>query len=180
MVLRSQRGYSLVELMMVIAIAGTLMAVGLPILTDLSEGTKLNAAVREVERELQSARLKSVTVNQTLRVRLNCPTDGYLRTVEYLGTAADSATNRCLESAYPFPVQDNDILTTPNYDGPVRLMPNGATVTTAAVEFRSDGTAYDVMSGVPLEIPDTLTITVTRNGKSKTVTVNGAGKIQLQ
>jgi prepilin-type N-terminal cleavage/methylation domain-containing protein len=178
--LRSQRGYSLVELMMVIAVAGTLMAVGLPIMTDLTEGTKLNAAAREVERELQTARLKAVSVNQILRVRLNCPAGGYYRTVEYLGTAADSATDRCVESSYPYPTPDNNILTVPNYDGPVRLLPNGATVTSAVIEFRPNGTAYQVFTNVPQEIIESQTITVTRNGKSKTVTVNGAGKIQLQ
>ena len=42
---RSQRGFSLIELLMIVAVAGTLMAIGLPALLDLSEGTKLNTAV---------------------------------------------------------------------------------------------------------------------------------------
>ena len=72
----SERGYSLNELMLIVAVAATLMAVGLPVMGDVTEASKLNSAARELERELQSARLKSVTTNRILRVRLNCPATG--------------------------------------------------------------------------------------------------------
>jgi prepilin-type N-terminal cleavage/methylation domain-containing protein len=178
-VVRSARGFSFTELMMVIAVAGTLMVIGVPILNDLSEGTKLNGAAREVERELQSARLKAVTVNRLLRVRLNCPAGGYFRTVEVLNNSTDLASNRCLMTAFPFPAPDTDIMTRPNHDGPMRILPVNTTVTGQIVEFRPDGTAVEIVANLAQEIATPLTITVTRYGKSKTVTVNGAGKIQL-
>lgn len=177
---RSQAGFSLVELMMVVAVAGTLMIVTLPALTDLTEGSKLNAGVRMVERELQSARLRAVSANRSLRVRLNCPADGYLRTVEVLGTTADTASNRCLLTAYPFPAPDTNLATRPNFDGPVRVLGEGVTVTTKILEFRPDGSAYDVVSNVAQPISTPVSITVTRREKSRTVSVNAAGKIQLQ
>ena len=59
-ILRSERGFSLLELMMVIAVAGTLMVVAVPVLTDLSESSKLGTAVRELEREYQGARMSAV------------------------------------------------------------------------------------------------------------------------
>jgi Tfp pilus assembly protein FimT len=177
---RSEAGYSLTELMFVVAAMATLMAISVPALMDVSEGTKLNSATREVERELQSARLKAVSANRLLRVRLNCPGEGYFRTVEVLGNAADSAANRCMPSAYPFPPPDTDVSTRPNYDGPVRVLPIGATVSTAEIEFRPDGTAASVVANVAQPITQPLTITVTRREKSKSVTVNAAGKIQLQ
>ena len=164
---------------MVIAVAATMMAFALPILSDLGESSKLAAAAREVERELQSARLKAVTVNRLLRVRINCPTTGYFRTVEVLGNATDQATNRCVPSNYPFPAPDQDIITRPNFDGPVRVLSDGTTVTSEVLEFRPDGTAAQVVSNVAQNIATTVTITVTRRGKSKTVTVNGAGKVVL-
>jgi Tfp pilus assembly protein FimT len=176
---RLDRGYSLTELLMIMAVAGTLMAFALPILTDLGEGTKLAAAGREIERELQSARLKAVTVNRVMRVRLNCPATGYFRTVEVLGNATDQNTNRCVQSAFPFPAPDQDLITRPNFDGPVRLVSSGATVTSQVLEFRPDGTAALVVSNVAQDIVTPVTITVTRKGKSKTVTVNGAGKVLL-
>ena len=174
-----ERGFSLPELMLTVALAGTLMAMAVPIVTDVTESSKLNAAARELEREFQSARLRSVTTNRILRVRLNCPATGSYRTVEYLNAAADSATNRCLQSAYPFPA-DNDIMTRPNYDGPVRMLPFPATATTAVLQFHPDGTAQTVVSNVPQAIVTPVTVTVTRRGRSKSITVNGAGKIQLQ
>jgi prepilin-type N-terminal cleavage/methylation domain-containing protein len=176
---QNQRGFSLTELMLTVTVAATLLAIGVPVLRDVTEGSKLNGAARELERELQSARLRAVSSNRSLRVRLNCPATGYYRTVEVLGTAADTATNRCLLSAYPFPA-DADLTTRPNYDGPTRVLPNGATVADAIVEFRSDGTAYQVVANVAQTIATPLSVTVTRNNKSKVMTINGSGKIQLQ
>jgi prepilin-type N-terminal cleavage/methylation domain-containing protein len=176
---RNEGGFSLPELMLTIAVAATLLAIGVPVLSDVTESSKLTAAAREVERELQNARLRAVSSNRSLRVRLNCPAAGYYRTVEVLGTAADGASNRCLLSAYPFPA-DNDMVTRPNYDGPPRVLPNGATVGDAVIEFRADGTAYQVVANEAQTIASPLLVTVTRNNKSKVMTVNGSGKIQLQ
>jgi len=105
------RGFSLTELMVVVGVATTLMAMSVPIVSDITQSTKLNEAVRLVERELQDARLRAVNVNRPLRVRLNCPSSGYIRTVEYIGTTADSSSNRCLVSAYSFPADDHDLMT---------------------------------------------------------------------
>jgi prepilin-type N-terminal cleavage/methylation domain-containing protein len=176
---QDEHGFSLTELMLTVAVAATLLAIGVPVLMDVTEGSKLNGAARELEREFQSARLRSVTANRSLRVRLNCPAPGYYRTVEVLGTAADSASNRCLVSAYPFPA-DNDVMTRPNYDGAPRVLPNGATVADTVIEFRSDGTAYQVVANVAQTIAAPISVTVTRNNKSKVMTINGSGKIQLQ
>lgn len=174
------RGFSLVELVMVIAFAAALMAISVPLVSDITQSSKLTEAARLVERELQDARLRAVNVNRPLRVRLNCPAAGYLRTVEYIGTTADTSSNRCLVSAYPYPAEDRDLMTKPNYDGPLRAIPAGATVATGTIEFEPNGTAMLVVSGTPQSITAGVGITVTRAGKSKTVTVNGAGKIQLQ
>ena len=177
---RTERGFSLVELMMVIAVAGTLMVVAVPVMTDLTESSKLSTATRELEREYQSARMSAVKSNRALRVRLNCPTAGYYRTVEVLGTSADTSTDRCLATTYPFPVADTNLMTRPNYDGPVRILAHGSTVAGSTLEFRPDGTVYEIVSGLPQTIASTVTTTVTRNGKSRTVSINGAGRIRLQ
>ena len=176
----SERGFSLIELMLVVAFAATVMAIAVPVMTDVSDSSKLNAAARELERELQSARMKSVSANRLLRVRLNCPTAGLYRTVEYVGSpAVDAASNRCLQTAYPFPA-DTDVMTRPNYDGPVRRLPEGATMSTNVIEFHPDGTAFTVVSNVVTAIPNPVTLTVTRKNRTKSITINGAGKIQLQ
>jgi Tfp pilus assembly protein FimT len=178
---RSERGFSLVELMLVVAFAVTVMTIAVPVMTDVSDSSKLNAAARELERELQSARLKSVSTNRLLRVRLNCPATGMYRTVEYVASpAVDNAANRCSESTYPFPPADKDVMTRPNFDGPVRILPLGATVTGSVLQFHPDGTAVTIVSNVVTAMTTPVTITVTRKGKSKAITVNAAGKVQLQ
>jgi hypothetical protein len=134
-----------------------------------------------VERELQSARLKAVTNNTKLRVRTNCPSAGYVRTVEVVGNAVvDTATNRCETTPYPFPAADTEVTTRPNHDGPVRVLPDGTSVGSLVLEFTPDGTVMNVVSNVPERIDSVVSLTVQRNYKSKSVTINGAGKIQLQ
>lgn len=177
---RRDRGFSLIELLMVVALIGTFAAIAMPVMQDVSANIKLGEASRLVERELQSARLKAVSTNRALRVRPNCPATGYIRTVEVLGTAADSSADRCNQTTYPFPAADQDVITRPNFDGPVRAIPNEATVTSETFEFRPDGTAVQVVSGATQTIATPVTITITRQGKSKSVTINGAGKIELQ
>ena len=177
---RNHRGFSILELMMVVSIISVIAVVALPVMKDLTASIKLNEAARLVERELQGARLKAVSSNRVIRVRMNCPSAGYIRSVEVLGTAADNATNRCVTTSYPFPAPDDDIMTRPNFDGPVRPLPSGATVSSSVVQFSPDGTAVSVINGVPTTLAAPLTITISRQGKSKTVTVNNAGKVQFQ
>ena len=176
----NHRGFTVLEMMMVVSIISVLAVVALPVMKDVTASMKLNESARMVERELQDARLKAVSSNRLIRVRMNCPAAGYIRSVEVIGTVADDATNRCMTSAFPFPAPDDDIMTRPNFDGPVRTLPNSATVTSDVVQFSPDGTATSVVMGVPTTLVTPLTITITRLSKSKTVTVNNAGKVQLQ
>lgn len=176
---RNSRGFSLTELVFVVAMIGTLIAMAVPVMKDMTASIKLNEAARMVEREMQDARLKAVNSNRVIRVRLNCPAAGYIRSVEVLGTAADTASNRCT-ATYPFPAPDDDIMTRPNFDGPVRTLPNGASVTNEVLQFSPDGTAMSVINGTPTTLAAPITVTVTRQSQSKSITVNNAGKVQLQ
>ena len=177
-VFRTERGFTLTELMLTIAVAGTLMAMAVPVMQDVSAASKLSEASRLVEREFQDARLRAVSTNRILRVRINCPTTGRIRTVEVLGTAADTPVGRCSQAAYPYP-PDQDLITRPNFDGPVRIIPNEATVPTADIQFLPDGTAQTVSGGTASTIVGQQTVTITRRNVSRTVTVNAAGKVQL-
>ena len=115
---RAQGGFTLTEIMLVVAFVGTLTAIAVPLTGDIRATIKLNEAARQVQREFAEARLRAVSSNRSLRVRTNCPSAGFVRTVEVVGTAAiDNAANRCTHAAYPFP-PDNDLMTRPNYDGP--------------------------------------------------------------
>lgn len=174
------RGFSLIELVLVAAVAATLTAIAVPVLTSVSESTKLSNAAQQVERELQRARMKAVANNTPLRFRTNCPSAGYYRIVEKLGNAIDTDLSRCSATTYPWPAADTDISTSPNFDGPVREMLNSATITSTSIEFRPDGTAWNYTSGTEASLTTPVTLTVTRNGKTKSITVNSLGKVVLQ
>ncbi len=180
LLVRSRDGFTLIELLITIAIFATLAAMALPVYSDLAENSRLSAAAREVERELQTARLKAVSANRTLRVALNCPVAGQFRTVEVLGNGTDTQLDRCSDVAFRFPPPDQDPFTRPNLDGPIRRLTMQTTVTTQVIEFRPNGTAFQVVGGAPQAMATDTTITVTRRGRTRTVTVNGMGKVTLQ
>jgi prepilin-type N-terminal cleavage/methylation domain-containing protein len=177
-VFRTERGFTLTELMLTVAVAGTLMAMAVPVAQDVTASIKMGESTRLVERELQDARLRAVASNRSLRVRLNCPSAGFIRTVEVLGGAADAPPARCSTAAFPFP-PDQDLMTRPNFDGPLHPVPNQAALIGSDIQFNPDGTAQVVANGVAATMVAPQTIRVTRRNMSRTVTVNAAGKILL-
>lgn len=185
----SEAGFSLTEMLAVVAVLVIVSASAVPMMRDMSENLRLGQAAREVERELQTARLKAVSSNRPIRLRFNCPVAGQYRMVELLGTPSspaleDDAANRCQQNLYPSPAPDNNPITVPNHDGPVRRLPKdvafGAIET---LEFWPDGSVHaDAGAGNPWPVvpsPGTA-ISVTKGVSVKQITVNGLGKIQLQ
>jgi Tfp pilus assembly protein FimT len=185
---RSAAGFTLIDMIVIVAVLGILTGISVPAFQNLTEGYKLGQTVREVERELQSARLKAVTANRPLRVRFNCPVAGQYRTVELIGSpsvpaAEDTAANRCQETTYPSPASDNNPLTRPNHDGPIRRLPPGITFSAAnTLEFRPDGTVHQ-QNGATLPWPVVpaagTSITLAKGAVTKRIDVNGVGKITL-
>ena len=184
-------GFTLLDMLATVALIATMAAFATPQMVDGVDNMRLGMTVREVERELQFARLKSVSANRPMRVRFNCPTAGQFRVVEVIGTprtpvAADAATNRCDESIYPYNPTGSDAsrLTRPNNDGPLRrLSPQASFTAFPTLEFWPDGSVHaDAGTGNPWPtVANTgVTITVSRKGKTRNITVNSGGKIQLQ
>jgi Tfp pilus assembly protein FimT len=160
----------------------------MPLLGQISGAIELGEAARQVERELQSARMTAVSANHPVRVRFNCPVAGEYRTVELIGTpgvpaAADGVVGRCSQTTYPFPAPDNNPITRPNTDGALRRLATSVSITTSTtIEFWPDGTAHTDTGGTdpwpPVAAAGT-NIVLTRSGKTKSILVNGIGKIQL-
>ena len=184
-----QRGFTLIDVLVVVTLIGIIMAMTIPTVIGSLEAVRLGQATREVERELQTAKSRAVTKGRAMRVRFNCPNAGEYRVTELIGTvtvpaAADSAANRCDPAIYPFPSLDNEPLTLPNLDGPVRMLPVSVSFgATETVEFWPDGTAHYVggVAGSPWPLIPTagINITLTRDGATSTITVNGLGKITV-
>lgn len=184
----SQSGFSFVEMLVVVALVGIMSVVGLPLLGGMRNTIELGEAARQVERELQSARMAAVSSNQPMRVMFNCPNTGEYRMVELIGTpsvpaAADGTLGRCSTTTYPFPAPDNSPISRPNNDGPLRTLSSNVTFTTVTtIEFWPDGTAHTNTGGTnpwpPIAAPGT-NIVLTRGTVTKSILVNGVGKIQL-
>ena len=183
-----QSGFTLIELLMVTALVGILSVVGVPLLAQIGGAIALGEAARQVERELQSARMTAVSANHPVRVMFDCPVAGQYRMVELIGTpgvpaAGDGVVGRCSASTYPFPAPDNNPITRPNNDGALRTLAAQVTFTTATtIEFWPDGSAHTNSGGInpwpPIASPGT-NIVLTRSGKTRSIVVNGIGKIQL-
>jgi len=177
-------GYSLLEMLMVIAILGTIAAIGIPYGLHMTGQMRLNAAMREVERELQTARLKAVTSNRTLQVRFNCPAANQYRIVEVMNTAIDNTSSRCNQTTYPVrPVRDNDP-TTPDYDGPVRYLTNQVAFTAAnavVFQFAPTGVTFQIVNGARQAVGAAgADLTLAKGSHTGSVNINGLGRIRIQ
>jgi len=188
------RGFSLIELLLVVALIAIVGAMAIPLVLNTTAQIRLSANARQVERELQTARMRAVRSNRAIRVRFNCPTTGEYRMVEVLGTvqtpAADDddsrASVRCGYSTYPYPDNDPEVTAVPNNDGPIRTLQEGVGFggDVQTVEFWPDGTAHvSSGGGTPWPvIPGDASFTVLDVQHSTIVTsigVNGLGKITL-
>ena len=186
---RARAGFTLVELLMVTAVLGIMAAVAMPQLGRAVEAYRLGMAVREMERELQTARVKAVTANRAVRVLFNCPVAGQYRRVELLAEpgrpdARDTSLARCNETTFPYPAPDQDPLTRPNHDGPLHRLPVGVTMGgISGIEFLPNGTARSDALGGTIDFSDIpvdgVTATVTRDSRSRTVTINGMGRVHI-
>jgi Tfp pilus assembly protein FimT len=184
-------GMTLIDQLATLAIIGTVAGIAVPGMLHAVENQRLGIEARNVERELQTARLAAVTNNQPIRVRFNCPAAGQYRRVELIGTvttpAADDANGRaaarCSTATYPYPAADRNRLTRPNNDGPLsQLNPSVTFQNPQTLEFWPDGTAHVSSTTNPWpQIGATpVGITLKRGTTTRVVTVNGLGKIQLQ
>jgi prepilin-type N-terminal cleavage/methylation domain-containing protein len=185
--IHDRRGFSLVDIMVAVSVMAIIAAGAVPALVNVADSMKLGQGQRDVYQEMQTARLVAVASNRPMRLRFNCPAAGQYRLTEMIGTASkpdtnDTASDRCSDTKWKYPANDNDPTSRPNHDGPVRQLPNKVTFgATSTLEFWPDGTIHKDAGTLPwaqVGVGGTA-ITVVKGTTVKTISVNGLGKIQF-
>jgi prepilin-type N-terminal cleavage/methylation domain-containing protein len=175
-----ERGFTLIEVLMVVAIAATLTATTIPAIFGAMRQYELNSSVQMVGTAIRNARYAAVTKNRTVRVRFNCPAANQFRVVERVGTfAIDTAADRCSEATYPYP--DADPAAAPNVDGPVlRLSDSLQFAAVEDIEITPAGRAIP-LTGCPACAASTLpgTIAISNGDETRTLTVTTTGQVLL-
>ena len=166
---RGEWGFTLLELLIAVAILGVLMGTGLPLVNTGIQRYTLNSAARNVGAAVRSARYAAVAKNRTLILRFNCPAIGQYRLLEFTGTPAiDTAADRCSTATYPFP--DTTPGVAPDADGPVATLDPGV----------SFGAVTDLAFNATGRIPAVATIEVTNGTQTRRITVAPGGRITEQ
>ncbi len=163
---RAAAGFSLVEILAVIAVGGILSAIAVPTVTGAIRLYALNSTARNVAAEIRATRYAAVATNRTMVLRFNCPNPGDYRTIEWTGDATiDGDANRCALANYPYP--DPDPAARPNADGPLQSLPRGLTFSTAApISFNATG-----------RVAAQVTIGVTNGTTTRNIQVLATGRV---
>ena len=146
-------GFTLVEMMMVIAVFAIMVAVAIPTFMSLLPGMRLNGAARQVMGDLMAARMKAVNLNQSTKVFFD-DTHSYR-----ICNDVDTDTNKTVEDGEG-DVEPRDIH--PEYPDVI------LTFTSASnPAFSPRGTATNH------------TITLGNSSGSKSITISIAGRVMI-
>lgn len=151
MLRKKQSGFTLIEMMIVIAVLAIVAAIAIPNFMSLLPGMRLNGAARQVMGDLMAARMKAVKQNNRFRVFFNNP-----ETNQYQILDDDNNNNSA---------NDGEATTTKN------IQDNYHDVTFSATTnpiFYPRGTAYGT------------TVTVTNSSGSKDVKVAITGRVKIE
>jgi Tfp pilus assembly protein FimT len=178
----SEGGFSLVEIMIVSALAMVMLAIAVPSISGALRQSEMNTAVQMVATTVRNARHQAVSRNVRLRVLFNCPAASQMRVVEVTGNAGvDNAANRCDTTAYPYPAADQDPATLPNSDGPVVFLPRQITFGPARdLEISTVG-RITPLTGCPgcVAAAPPATLAVGNAQGEKRLTITGSGQVTV-
>lgn len=100
--MRSERGYTLFELMIVVGLIGVVTAISIPVFFSSNQLTDVWTSAERVGALIRQTRLKAISQNETYVIRFSCPAAGQLRALRITGDPAiddfDVNPDRCTEA----------------------------------------------------------------------------------
>lgn len=148
--MEKKAGFTLVEVMIVIAVFAIMAAVAIPTFMSLLPGMRLNGATRQVASDLMAARMKAVKLNQRTKVSFGSTGYGYeiWNDADNSGAVADNEGDDVERSIHP------------DY--------HDVTFNTVSTVFSPRGTATN----------RTITLQNT-SGSTKSITISIAGRVKI-
>ena len=156
--MRSDRGYTLFEVIIVVALIGVISGIALPVFFSSNAMNSLWTNSERVGALIRSTRLKAIQQNTTYQLRFACPAAGQMRAL--VVDADIAAVNRCSMNK--------------SRDSEIVVMNNGVTFNPGAVTSVSV-TGRGVFSAVGGAIP--MTISVNYGAAARYLTVSTTGQI---
>jgi uncharacterized protein (TIGR02596 family) len=186
---RQERGFSLVEILVVLTIIGIIAALSLPSLSGVIFGSSLTVNSQKVVEQFSAARLTALTRNRPVQVRIYNYADashnnvsGFYATQTFLGLSAEQSVGVSdpytpNTRIYYLPPQVVFNTSTSNYSTILSLttgltvtLPNGASATYVAVTFYPDGTTN--LNTVTAPASGLWSLTMNYHSGSQTAPVN--------
>jgi len=162
--MRSERGYTLFEVLIVVALIGILTAISVPVFLESNARSNLWTGAEQLGAAVRSARLKAISQNTPYRVVFNCPAANEVRVLALqndpdIDDTADFAT-RCGQTF------EGD-------SGTIEL-PTGVAYDAGdatALEINGRGVFSSIGGAIPLVVP------VSHGAATRTLTISGTGQI---
>lgn len=157
--LRSQKGLTMVELMVIMAIVAVLAGISIPMWVSYMPTMRLNGAARNLQLSLALARMKAVSRNRSisllLQKRTSNPWEDYRLQVNNAGTWEDDTSAD--RPAYPRDLDNQGISIATSFPG-------------NRIIFNPRGASVASIGGEPVNGTVTLT---NRENKSRTINITG-------
>ena len=159
--MRSERGYTLVEMLIVVGLIGIMTAIAVPVFMESNARSNLWTGSELIGATIRQARMKAISQNTSYRVVFNCPSANELRSLIVTGDPmVDDAVDRCDQTV------DGD---SGAIEMPTSITYTPGTATRLEINGRGNFTA--VGDAIPL------VINVNYGSTLRTLTVSATGQI---